>query len=155
DRHPYDLRCRAHSRADPDLPAGIRGRDPARDDRRPGHAGARRHQPRPGGPARNVGAHRTQLPSRGVRHRAYLVLGLVGKFLAAPAIFLAAALLCAPALYALTRIRPDEIDYARARNAGTGEAAGKWHRVRDLARNRGLLLFAACLILFQIANASM
>ena len=76
-------------------------------------------------------------------------------FVSARSIFLAAAGLCAPALIALARIRADEIDYARARNAGTGEAAGKWHRVRDLARNRGLLLFAACLILFQLANASM
>jgi predicted MFS family arabinose efflux permease len=83
------------------------------------------------------------------------VLGLVGQFVSARSIFLAAAGLCAPALIALARIRPDEIDYARARNAGTGEAAGKWHRVRDLARNRGLLLFAGCLILFQLANASM
>jgi len=83
------------------------------------------------------------------------VLGLVGHFVSARSIFLAAAGLCAPALIALARIRADEIDYARARNAGTGEAAGKWHRVRDLARNRGLLLFAACLILFQLANASM
>jgi MFS family permease len=82
------------------------------------------------------------------------VLGLVGDFVSARSIFLAAALLCAPALIALSRIRPAEIDYARARNAGTGEAADKWHRVSDLARNRALLLFAACLILFQLANAS-
>jgi len=83
------------------------------------------------------------------------VLGVVGHFFSARSIFLGAALLCAPALLALSRIRPDEIDYARARNAGTGEDAGKWHRVRDLARNRGLLLFAGCLILFQLANASL
>src|SRR5262249_24988339 len=83
------------------------------------------------------------------------VLGIVGHFFSARSIFLAAALLCAPALYALSRIRPDEIDYSRARNAGTGEAAGKWHRVTDVARNRGLLLFAACLILFHLANTSM
>jgi predicted MFS family arabinose efflux permease len=82
------------------------------------------------------------------------VLGIVGDVLSARSIFLAAALMCAPALIALSRIRAEEIDYARARNAGTGEAAGKWHRVTDLARNRDLLLFAGCLILFQLANAS-
>src|ERR1043166_8301963 len=82
------------------------------------------------------------------------VLGLAGQFLAPRAIFLAAAGLCAPALIALARIRGEEIDYARARNAGTGEAAGKWHRIRDLFRNRRLLLFAGCLILFQLANAA-
>ena len=83
------------------------------------------------------------------------ILGLVGQFLAPRAIFLASAALCAPALIALGRIRGEEIDYARARNAGTGEAASKWHRVRDIFRNRRLLLFAGCLILFQLANAAM
>jgi MFS family permease len=83
------------------------------------------------------------------------VLGMVGSFVSARAIFLAAAVLCAPALVALSRIQGDEIDYARARNAPTGEHAGRLHRVIDLARNRGLLLFAACLIFFQFANASL
>ena len=83
------------------------------------------------------------------------VLGMVGSFVSARAIFLAAAALCAPALVALSRIRGEEIDYARARNAATGEDAGKLHRVIDLARNRGLLLFCACLIFFQFANASL
>jgi predicted MFS family arabinose efflux permease len=83
------------------------------------------------------------------------VLGLVGQFLAPRAIFLAAAALCAPALLALRRIHSEEIDYARARNAGTGEAAGKWHRVRDVFRNRRLLVFAGSLILFQLANAAL
>jgi MFS family permease len=68
---------------------------------------------------------------------------------------LAAAGLCFPALIALSRIRSDEIDYARARNAGTGDAADKFHRVVDVAKNRSLLIFAACLILFQLANASL
>jgi MFS family permease len=83
------------------------------------------------------------------------VLGMVGSFVSARAIFLAAAVLCAPELVALSRIQGDEIDYARARNAPTGEHAGRLHRVIDLARNRGLLLFAACLIFFQFANASL
>jgi len=42
------------------------------------------------------------------------VLGMVGSFVSDRAIFLAAAVLCAPALIALSRIRSDEIDYARA-----------------------------------------
>jgi MFS family permease len=82
------------------------------------------------------------------------ILGLVGHFVSPRAIFLTAAAVCAPALIALGRIRSKEIDYARARNAGTGDAAGKWHRVTDLLRNRRLLLFAGCLILFQLANAA-
>jgi MFS family permease len=83
------------------------------------------------------------------------VLGAVGSFVSPRAIFLAAAALCAPALIALGFIRSDEIDYARARNAAAGEHAGRVHRVIDLAKNRGLLAFAACMALFQLANASM
>ncbi len=83
------------------------------------------------------------------------VLGAVGSFVSTSAIFLAAAALCAPALFALSRIRADEIDHARARNAATGEQAPKLHRVIDLATNRRLLQFAVILILFQFANASL
>jgi MFS family permease len=81
-------------------------------------------------------------------------LGLAGSFVSTKAIFVVAAALCAPALLALSRIRNEEIDYARARNAALGEDAGKLHRVIDVAKDRRLLLFAACLILFQFANAS-
>jgi predicted MFS family arabinose efflux permease len=82
------------------------------------------------------------------------VLGAVGSFVSIRAIFLFAAGLCAPALIALASIRGEEIDYARARNAAPGERAHELHSVLDLARNRGLLIFAACLVMFQFANAS-
>ncbi len=82
-------------------------------------------------------------------------LGLMGSLVSARAIFFFAAALCAPALIALSLIRSEEIDLARARNAATGEHAGKLHRVIDLAKNRSLLLFAGCLVLFQFANASL
>jgi MFS family permease len=83
------------------------------------------------------------------------LLGTVGSVLSIRDIFLAVAAMCVPALIALASIHPEEIDYARARNAGTGERAHQVHRVIDLARNRGLLLFAACLVMFQLANAAM
>jgi MFS family permease len=83
-----------------------------------------------------------------------MILGAVGSFVSAPAIFSAAAALCAPALIAIGSIRAQEIDHARARNAATGESAIR-HRVIDLAKNRNLLMFAGCLVLFQLANASM
>jgi MFS family permease len=67
----------------------------------------------------------------------------------------AAAALCIPALIALAFIRPDEIDYARARNAAKGEHAHKVARIVDLAKNHGLVLFTAALVLFQLADASM
>lgn len=83
------------------------------------------------------------------------VMGAAGTYLSESAIFETAAVLCIPALIALACIRTDEIDYTRARNAQTGEHAGNPIRVRDLAKNRSLLLFAGCVGLFQLADASM
>jgi MFS family permease len=83
------------------------------------------------------------------------LMGLVGAYFAVSAIFLAAASLCIPALIALGFIRPNEIDYARARNAAAGAHAPKIGRVVDLAKNHRLILFTAALMLFQLADASM
>ncbi|MGC1780349.1 MAG: MFS transporter [Xanthobacteraceae bacterium] len=83
------------------------------------------------------------------------LMGLVGAYFAMGAIFIAAASLCVPALIALGLIRPDEIDYARARNAAAGTKAHKAGRVTDLFTNRRLMLFTAALVLFQLADASM
>jgi MFS family permease len=83
------------------------------------------------------------------------LMGLAGQYLAKSAIFLGSAALCVPALIALRRIRADEIDYARARNAGRGEQAKSYHRIFDLGKNVNLYVFAACIFLFQFADASM
>jgi MFS family permease len=83
------------------------------------------------------------------------VMGLAGAYFWDGAIFLTAALLCAPALIALSTIRAEEIDYARARNAATGKKAITVARVLDLAKNRRLLLFSAAVVMFQFADASM
>jgi MFS family permease len=80
------------------------------------------------------------------------LMGLAGAYFFESAIFIAAAMLCVPAFIALGFIRPNEIDYRRARNAAkdTGHA-----RVLDLAKNHRLVLFTAALVLFQLADASM
>jgi MFS family permease len=83
------------------------------------------------------------------------IMGLAGAYFPQSAIFLAAAALCAPALFALSRIRGEEVDYARARNAAKGEKAAGVANVIDLAKNRPLLLFATSIVLFQLADASM
>jgi hypothetical protein len=83
------------------------------------------------------------------------LMGLAGHYFAKSAIFLGSAALCIPALIALARIRADEIDYARARNAGKGEKAKSYRRLFDLGRNPKLYIFAACVFLFQFADASM
>jgi MFS family permease len=76
-------------------------------------------------------------------------------YLSNRAIFIAAAILCIPTLIALAQIRPDEIDYARARNAAKRDHTFDVQRVMNLATNRNLLLFAACMMLFQFSNASL
>lgn len=83
------------------------------------------------------------------------IMGLVGTYFELGMIFVAAAALCIPALIALAFIRPDEIDYARARNAGTGKRGSETGHIFDLLKNHGLVLFTAALVLFQLADASM
>ena len=83
-------------------------------------------------------------------------MGVIGYLLATQDIFLTAAALFAPLLFALTRIRASDIHFARS-------CGGSDHHVADparvdranLLRNRGLLIFAVCLLLFQLANASL
>ncbi len=82
-------------------------------------------------------------------------MGIAGSYFGPPAIFLAAAALSIPALVALGAIRAEEIDYARARNAGAGDAATRFMRIWDLRKNRLLFIFAGALVLFQLADAAM
>jgi MFS family permease len=82
-----------------------------------------------------------------------LAQGLVGSYVSKNAIFLATAILCALALVALSFIRSNEIDYARARNALAADGA-RFQSVRQLIRNRPLITFVLCLMLFQFADAS-
>ncbi len=79
--------------------------------------------------------------------------GLIGIYFAKNAIFFVTAALCALALLALRFIKPDEIDYCRARNATPGEGV-KLETLRTLVRNRTLLYLLLCLVLFQFADAS-
>jgi MFS family permease len=82
-------------------------------------------------------------------------MGAAGQYIAKSAIFFGAAALCIPALVALSLIKSDEIDYARARNASIGHRAANLQRLFDLSKNLRLYVFAACIFLFQLADASM
>jgi MFS family permease len=82
-------------------------------------------------------------------------MGAAGQYISKSAIFFGAAALCIPALIALSFIRSDEIDYARARNAGIGHRAANFQRIFDLSKNLSLYIFAGCIFLFQLADASM
>jgi MFS family permease len=83
------------------------------------------------------------------------LMGAAGTYLSDGAIFFSAAALCIPALIALSTIRSEEIDYAKARNAAAGKKKVSAAHALDLLKNRGLVLFAGALMVFQLANASM
>jgi MFS family permease len=65
--------------------------------------------------------------------------------------------LAIPVLVALNQIRGEEIDFGRASGAEHAEAdrPERAGRYAALLQNRPLLIFAICMVLFQVANASM
>src|SRR5450631_3477724 len=84
------------------------------------------------------------------------VMGTCGYFLSSRSVFLVTFMLAVPTLLALSRIRAHEIDAARAHGAVPREVpdAGATSIV-GLIRQRPLLIFAASLLLLQLANAAM
>jgi MFS family permease len=85
------------------------------------------------------------------------LMGLIAYFLSYRAIFFAAAALVLPVLAALGRIQPSDIHFGRASCLPDhqGPSAPPRVQLRSLWKNSGLLTFAACVFLFQMANASM
>jgi MFS family permease len=85
------------------------------------------------------------------------LMGFIAYFLSYSAIFFTAAALVIPLLAALGRIRSSDIHLGRASCLPNhqGSSAPPRARLRSLSKNRGLLIFAGCVFLFQMANASM
>jgi MFS family permease len=85
------------------------------------------------------------------------LMGLVAHFLSYRMIFLTAAVLVLPLLAALSRIHPADIRFGRASGGPDYEGPNGPPRARfgSLWKNRSLLIFAGCVFLFQMANASM
>ena len=77
-------------------------------------------------------------------------MGLCGYFFSNQAVFYLTAAFVAPALLALMRI---PVSLSSVRSAPTPASAGSG--VRALLGNRQLFEFAACILLFQVANAAM
>jgi MFS family permease len=77
-------------------------------------------------------------------------MGLCGYLASSQSVFFLTAALAAPALLALARIRLNEVVLVREANnrAAKVQASG-------VLRDRRLLIFAACILLFQLANAAM
>jgi MFS family permease len=85
------------------------------------------------------------------------LMGVIGYVLSYRAIFLVAAALVLPLLAALTRIRSSDIHFGRCSGVPGHQGPSAPPRVlrRSLWKNRGLLIFAVGVFLFQLANASM
>ena len=80
-------------------------------------------------------------------------MGACGYLISNQAVFFLTAALVVPALLALGQIRKTDIE--RSAN-DVGEQAGHpTMRLRDLASDHRLLIFAGCILLFQLANAAM
>ena len=82
-------------------------------------------------------------------------MGAIGYLVSARAVFVVTVLLLGPALLVLRLISPAEVDAERAH--GSPPPKRKKPRIRpgELMRNRPLLIFAGCLLLFHLANAAM
>jgi len=86
---------------------------------------------------------------------AALSMGLLGYLASNRSIFFFVVALAVPTIFVLLLIRPDEIDYELARGANDGEKGGKAESVRVLFRDRPLVLFLVCAVMFHFANAAM
>jgi len=84
------------------------------------------------------------------------VMGGVAYYFSNQAIFFLTAALAVPTLIALMQIRPGEIDPDLARGGLRKGEPIPWHEaLTSLVRNPALLIFAAAVVLFQVANAAM
>jgi len=81
-------------------------------------------------------------------------MGAVGYFWSSHAVFLVTAALIIPTLLALAQIRPEEVDPVRC-HGGVAPGRSKMAALRILLTNRSLLIFAACVTVFHLANAAM
>ena len=86
---------------------------------------------------------------------AALSMGLLGYLVSNRSIFFFVVALAVPTIFVLLLIRPDEIDYEIARGANDGEKAGKAESVWVLFRDRRLVIFLVCAVMFHFANAAM
>jgi MFS family permease len=84
------------------------------------------------------------------------LMGVIGYELSNRAVFLVTAAFAIPTVFALAQIRREDMDPVRA--SGVSRIAPPpepQRRILVLLENRPLLIFAACLMLFYLANAAM
>jgi len=82
-------------------------------------------------------------------------MGLLGYFVSNRSIFFFVVAFAVPTVLVLTMIRPAEIDYELARGAKDGGKNGTVENAWALFRDRPLVIFLACAVMFHFANAAM
>jgi predicted MFS family arabinose efflux permease len=86
---------------------------------------------------------------------AAVAMGLLGYLVSNRSIFFFVVALAVPTILVLSLIRPAEIDYELARGAREGHKGGKAENVWALFRDRPLVIFLVCAVMFHFANAAM
>jgi MFS family permease len=82
-------------------------------------------------------------------------MGMLGYFISNRSIFFFVAISTLPTLFALHHIRQGDIDYERARGAKAQGADTTPVGARALLKERPLVIFLICAVLFHFANAAM
>jgi predicted MFS family arabinose efflux permease len=86
---------------------------------------------------------------------AAVAMGLLGYLVSNRSIFLFVVALAVPTILVLLLIKPEEIDYELARGANDGEKGGQAESVWVLFKDRPLVIFLVCAVMFHFANAAM
>jgi predicted MFS family arabinose efflux permease len=86
---------------------------------------------------------------------AALSMGMLGYLVSNRSIFFFVAICTLPTMLTLLIIRPEEIDYGRARGAKEGDEDGRSAGALALLKDRPLVIFLGCAVLFHFANAAM
>ncbi|KAF1010020.1 MAG: MFS transporter [Burkholderia sp.] len=83
------------------------------------------------------------------------LMGLTGEYISARAVFWLTAALAMPALVALAMIQPTHTVMALAMGRPRDAVEGERETIFDLLRDRRMLVFASCSMLFHLSNAAM
>ena len=86
---------------------------------------------------------------------AAISMGLLGYFISNRSIFFFVVASTVPTIFTLLMVRPAEIDYELARGAKKGDEAAKPVKAYALLKDRSLLIFLVCAVMFHFANAAM
>jgi len=86
---------------------------------------------------------------------AAFIMGFFGYRFGNETIFFLAAALGIPAIIALSQIRKNEIDLVSARGGVLVPRTDTLHGLAELSTNRALMILAAAVVIFQLANAAL